>query len=244
MEDTVRIVILGRDDTMTPIVYNYLAKQFKVSGVILEEQVSGLTVLKRRAKRLGAASALGQGLFVKLVMPFLLSAAKKRIADIIVEKGLKTTAVPTEKRTLVSSVNDDETLKTIADLRPTHIVVNGTRLIDKAVLDQLTIPIINIHLGWNPRYRGGNGGYWALWNNDSEHCGVTVHLIDPGIDTGAILERRVIHPTRADSFMTYPYLQLAAGLRAFTERLQSGDLSTQATQNKPSRVWYHPTIWG
>ena len=239
-----RIVILGRDDETTQIVYNYLAKQFPVSQVVLEESVGGLTVLKRRAKRLGFLSALGQGLFVKLIMPLLLRAARKRIRAIMTAEQLSTAALPTEVITSISSINDTVVFDVIKEQQPTHIIVNGTRLIGKQLLDQLTMPIINIHLGWNPRYRGGNGAYWALWNSDQEHAGVTVHLIDAGIDTGSVLARSVIAAQPTDNFMSYPYLQLAAGLKALVAILKTKTLETTETHDEPSRIWYHPTLWG
>ena len=41
-----------------------------------------------------------------------------------------------------------------------------------------------MHAGITPQYRGVHGGYWAVVNNDPEHCGVTIHFVDKGIDTG------------------------------------------------------------
>ena len=38
----------------------------------------------------------------------------------------------------------------------------------------------------------------------------TVHLVDPGIDTGAILAQSVFEVTSEDSLATYPYLHLVA----------------------------------
>ena len=93
-------------------------------------------------------------------------------------------------------------------------------------------------------YRGVHGGYWALVNNDRENCGVTVHLVDAGIDTGDLLFQARIHPTGKDNFITYPLLQTAAALelltRAVTEGLQSR-LQPQVASGH-SRLWYHPTI--
>lgn len=56
----------------------------------------------------------------------------------------------------------------------------GTRLIDA------TKTIINCHPGRLPHYRGARPVNWALRNG--EHLvGVTLHVIDPGIDSGPIL---------------------------------------------------------
>ena len=52
---------------------------------------------------------------------------------------------------------------------------------------------LNCHAGALPFYRGRNILNWALINDEKE-CGVTVHFIDEGIDTGDIIlqKKRVI----------------------------------------------------
>ncbi|MDT3395125.1 formyltransferase family protein [Streptomyces sp. B1866] len=46
--------------------------------------------------------------------------------------------------------------------------------------------IINFHPGRLPQYRGVRPVNWALHNREHLH-GVTIHTIDPGVDTGPIL---------------------------------------------------------
>ena len=48
--------------------------------------------------------------------------------------------------------------------------------------------IINIHNAPLPKYRGVSPINWALKNNESEH-GVTIHNIEPGIDSGDIISQ-------------------------------------------------------
>jgi len=48
--------------------------------------------------------------------------------------------------------------------------------------------LCNIHNAPLPKYRGMNPVNWALKNNEETH-GVTLHLIDEGIDTGDILDQ-------------------------------------------------------
>lgn len=49
---------------------------------------------------------------------------------------------------------------------------------------------VNLHNGPLPKYRGVNPINWALKNNEEQH-GVTLHLIDEGIDTGDILDQEI-----------------------------------------------------
>src|SRR5438128_5212353 len=50
---------------------------------------------------------------------------------------------------------------------------------------------LNAHMGILPHYRGMNVTEWARFNGDPVGC--TVHLIDPGIDTGDILCVRAVN---------------------------------------------------
>lgn len=65
-------------------------------------------------------------------------------------------------------------------ISPDIVVVNGTRIINEETINCLHVPMINMHMGITPRYRGVHGTYWALTQGDKEHCGVTIHVIDKG----------------------------------------------------------------
>jgi len=88
-----------------------------------------------------------------------------------------------------------------------------------------------------------HGGYWALAQGHPEFCGVTVHLVDAGIDTGSVLAQAVCRPKTSDCFVVYPHLQLAAGLELLAEVLRRPTLVPTPAPAPFSRLWYHPTIW-
>jgi hypothetical protein len=72
-----------------------------------------------------------------------------------------------------------------------------------------------------------------------------LHLVDPGIDTGAVLYQARLTPTAADNYATFPYLQLAAVLPLIEQAARdalAGKLNPQIV-SLPSRLWSHPTIW-
>jgi folate-dependent phosphoribosylglycinamide formyltransferase PurN len=241
-----RIILLaGRWET-TAIVYNFLQQQFEVEKVILEEGVSRKDFLKRRIKKLGWFTVGGQILFQLLVSKPLRIFSGQRIEEILRIYALDTAPIPEEKIIPVSSVNAHESLSALQQLSPSLVVVHGTRIIAKKILQEVSCPFINIHAGITPRYRGSHGAYWALANNDKENCGVTVHLVDAGIDTGTILFQQSIEITDKDNFITYPYLQLAEGLQLLKKailQLMGGELKTVSNQ-LDSALWHHPTLWG
>jgi methionyl-tRNA formyltransferase len=107
-------------------------------------------------------------------------------------------------------------------------------------------PFINLHAGITPLYRGVHGGYWALAEGRPELAGTTVHLVDDGIDTGAVLAQACFRAGPADSFATYPYLHLAAGLPHLLDAVAAalrGALRPQPHPALPSRLRTHPTFW-
>jgi len=125
------------------------------------------------------------------------------------------------------------------------VIIHGTRILSAELLNSVTCRFINIHAGITPKYRGVHGGYWALANNDPLNCGVTVHLVDKGIDTGEIITQDNILPTPSDNFITYPYLQLAKGMELLLRVIKDhfdGKLLTKKAVGK-SVLRHHPTLW-
>ena len=51
----------------------------------------------------------------------------------------------------------------------------------------LPIRMINVHRGILPNYRGLDSDLWAIYNDDFENIGVTLHEINEGLDTGKVL---------------------------------------------------------
>ena len=103
-----------------------------------------------------------------------------------------------------------------------------------------------MHAGITPMYRGVHGAYWAYALGDDSNAGVTVHLVDAGIDTGDVLYQANIEASDDDNFTTYPLLQIEAGLphliQAVDDALHDNLKPYKAQGN--SQLHYHPTIWG
>lgn len=243
-----KILILGGKGESTNAVVNALSEKYSCISLILENGVPMVTFLKKRMKRLGLGNVLGQLIFRAFVPRCLRYKSRKRIDEIIRQYGLN---IDFHYRDAVNchfvgSVNDDETIEKIKSCKPDIIVVNGTRIISEKVLNSLSVPIINMHVGITPKYRGVHGGYWALANGDRENCGVTVHMVNAGIDTGDVIRQKRIEVEKEDNFVTYPYIQVGEGIRLELEILEefakTGKIETKAVE-LPSMIWSHPTIW-
>lgn len=132
------------------------------------------------------------------------------------------------------------------EINPDIVLVNGTRIISSKVLGSTNAVFINMHTGITPKYRGVHGGYWALANNDKENCGVTIHIVDKGVDTGGILYQTTIPLTAKDNFITYPYLQFGEGLPLMKKAIDDiaiNKVVVMKPETTESKLWYHPTIW-
>jgi methionyl-tRNA formyltransferase len=88
---------------------------------------------------------------------------------------------------VVPSHNGKKSQEVLDELRPDVIAVYGTMVIKPAIIRKATIGVLNMHTGISPRYRGSDTVFWPLHNEEPEWVGVTVHRLDEGIDSGAII---------------------------------------------------------
>ena len=127
----------------------------------------------------------------------------------------------------------------------TAVFVNGTRILTEETIQKINKPIVNIHVGITPAYRGMHGGYWALYKNDKKHFGTTLHIVDKGIDTGLIIDQIVLQPNERDNFRTYPILQYIGGLSLLSQHIdsiKSGNIKCKDSLADKSMLYYHPTF--
>lgn len=87
----------------------------------------------------------------------------------------------------VPHINHPDVVKLARDVQPDLICVFGTSLIRGELLDQGRLGIVNLHGGLSPEYRGADCTFWALYNNEPDKVGCTLHYIDAGIDTGRLI---------------------------------------------------------
>lgn len=233
----------------TNIVYHALCQAFGQVTVLREDPVPKLTFIRNRARRLGWPTVVGQLLFVGGASKVLAWRGRHRIRTILDENGLDASAIPEADVKRVPSVNSQECRDLLRQLDPAVVVVNGTRIIGSDTLKCAPAPFLNMHAGITPRYRGVHGGYWARVEGRPDLMGTTVHLVDAGIDTGAVLGQATFTPQPGDSFATYPYLHIACGLPLLVSAVRSvlgGEELVPVTSIAPERsqLYFHPTLWG
>ena len=237
-----KIILLAGKGSSTNIIYHALKNEFPLAAIILEEPVNKREFLKKRIKKLGIWKLTGQIFFQLIIVKLLHLITAKRKKEILQQYEMNNSGLPAAMIIPVSSVNDDRCLQALKDIAPDLVIVNGTRIISKQVLNTIPAKFINMHAGITPMYRGVHGAYWALVNNDVAHCGVTIHLVDPGIDTGAIIAQQVIPLSKKDNFVSYPLLQLGEGIPLLKKAISDIQQNRLAFIDRPgqSRLWSHP----
>ncbi|MCF7728048.1 formyl transferase [Sulfitobacter sp. M22] len=214
--------------------------------LVLERPPSKRAMLRHRRRRLGVAVVCGQLFFQLMIVPLIRFSSTKRINQIMAEYNLDASVESLKDALEVTSVNEPSVSNQLAQFAPDIVLVNGTRIIKPDVLSCVKADFINTHVGITPMYRGVHGGYWALWNDDPDNFGVTIHLVDAGVDTGHPLRQVRVRPSRDDTFVTYPLLQQAKALDAIRGILSnlphSLGMKEKSAANEFSRQWFHPTV--
>ncbi len=241
-----KIVFLASDCESSRWVYNALIKDFDIEISIIEKPISKKTLIKGRLKRIGFVKVLGQIFFSAFIVPFLRIHAKNRKAFLLKQHQLVNTNFIKSKTHWVASVNDEACKLLLEKIQPDIIIVNGTRIISKRILQCCHAVFINMHTGITPKYRGSHGGYWALHNNDPKNFGTTIHLVDTGVDTGAVIQQVFTKPAQTDNFVTYPILQVSIGIDALKNVLKQALTRTldSTSHTEKGMMYYQPTVWG
>ncbi len=241
-----RIVLLTTASGLANCVSNHLTEAFPNLVILVEDAEKPLTKLKRRMRIAGPLQGVGQ-MMAAFLFRLVAKNSQSRIREICTQARLSAASPPKAPIIKVGSVNSAACRETLQRLNPDVVAVYGTRLISKTTLACVPAPFINYHAGITPDYRGQHPAYWARVQNNTNGTGVTIHLIDSGVDTGAVLAQKRVNFSEADNITTYQWLQMAAALPLFVACLRhalEGDLTSRPLPPSPSRVWLPPTAWG
>lgn len=115
-------------------------------------------------------------------------------------RGKKVTPSPVKAKALElglpvlqpDSMRSEESISAIAALHPDVIIVIAYgKILPKAILDIPVYGCLNVHGSLLPKYRGAAPIQYAIKNGEPT-SGVTIMLLDEGMDTGKIVKKTVI----------------------------------------------------
>ena len=87
------------------------------------------------------------------------------------------------------------------------IICFGYRhIISKKTIKSTHSPIINLHVSYLPFNKGAHPNFWSFYDNTPS--GVTIHLIDEGLDTGPIIYQKRVFFSKSEIRFTDTYQRL------------------------------------
>ncbi len=114
-------------------------------------------------------------------------------------------------------VNHADFVASLAELQPDFLLsFQAAPILRAPLIGTARVAALNVHYGPLPRYRGVAPIAWALLNGEREH-GVTLHVIEPGIDSGPIVASRAVRVEPGDTGRTLYDRCLDAGIGLFRD---------------------------
>ena len=145
--------------------------------------------------------------------------------------------------------NAPSAVETLARSTPDLVVFTGGGLLRQKLLSVPRLGTLNCHMGILPRFRGMDVVEWTALEHgiDDSGIGVTVHYMDCGVDTGAILSKHRTELRRGDDFISIRRRMerdMALCMMQAVRDLRDGRIEPQpqaAADGRQSFVM-HPTI--
>ncbi len=244
-----RVVVLSRRSPPRYYFVNRLAERCPVRGIVFERgRWSRIPrAAWRRARRLGWWTVAGQTAFHLYAAAYRRTAGRRDLSRLLgteLTRGVRDRSIPVLD---VEDINGEAVIGFLRALGADLLVVNGTSVLTPRVFRyRPEVQALNFHVGITPAYRGVHGGFWALWEGRPDRCGVTVHRVDAGIDTGEILAQRLVDvdPSRETFWSVYlKQVKVGADLMIDTlAQVAAGTARPMVPDAGPSRLLYHPTL--
>ena len=139
----------------------------------------------QKAKR--TYEVFGFKFFLYYGMNYLLS---KISSSNKVEKVLQDQNIPIIK--LEKSVNHKDSLEIISSYKPDILLsIAGNQIFKSQFINLPPKGTLNLHTALLPKYRGLMPTFWVM-KNDEDYTGVSVFLVDEGIDSGPIVVQKKV----------------------------------------------------
>ena len=181
----VRVVMLTSNERRHRFAAATLAAGTNLVGIVTES----------KAASVASAQADPESPDTAVVRAHFAARDRAEIALLGADPHLPDTEVRSVSR---GEINDSRMYDWVRSREPDAVVLFGTGIIRPPLLDGLGVPMINVHLGLSPYYRGSGTNFWPLHNGEPECVGATVHLAVQKVDAGAILAQFRPHAERSD----------------------------------------------
>jgi methionyl-tRNA formyltransferase len=87
----------------------------------------------------------------------------------------------------INDINAPENVAWLRKMKPDVVAVCGASIFRDEILSVPSKGVLNLHGGLSQQYRGLFTTDWAIYNEEPEYVGATVHYVSHGIDDGNIV---------------------------------------------------------
>lgn len=193
MKNRLRVVVLVSSDISDIYFANQLIKRLHVVGVFIENQFIKDVTLSGRLVKVFKYFTRPET-FIKKIKDEIYGRYYGKKARRIALEGFGADGIKIENNkgyeliyTNGENLNEVYYADRIRELNPDVIAVCGTSVLKKPVLSIPVKGVLNLHGGLSQRYRGVWTTLWAIYNEEPEYVGATVHYVNEGVDTGDII---------------------------------------------------------
>ena len=184
----IRVVLFCGGPTLDPAVVRFvglleLQPEIELLGGFC--QTKGQTLAAVIRDRLRRRGALG----IAVLLVDALRAGAGLLINPRVEMALRKSRARIAKRIqAVPDLHAEPVLERVRSLHPDLGLIYGSPLLKPQLFGIPRFGTAGIHHGKMPQYRGKKTTFWSMYNGEAT-AGVTIQLVNAGIDTGQIIQR-------------------------------------------------------
>ena len=114
----------------------------------------------------------------------------------------------------VNNCTVDHTEEKIGSIRGYDCLISYgyKHILRQDVIDGFGCPIFNLHLSYLPYNRGAHPNFWSFYDNTPS--GVTIHLIDSGVDTGPVVKQKYVNFQASENTFVTTYSALIESMES------------------------------
>jgi len=214
-----KVILLTSNSKQNMALSHMIAKHHELTGIVYENRFSKENRLSNYLKRVKYNPLK---VVTKLYQKYRLNYLEKSLMQGINEGYKEYSSFFKTDILEVDNINERRSVDFIKSKEHNIIIVSGTRMVKKEILNLKPVyGIINMHTGLSPYYNGGPScTFWCLYNNDVEYIGATVMFIDEGIDSGNIILTDTIALDPTDTYGQMEFKAINVGNNLLLKALE------------------------
>ena len=111
-------------------------------------------------------------------------------------------------------------------------------ILKKEIIESSSAPIVNLHISYLPWNRGAHPNFWSFY--DCTPSGVSIHLIDEGVDTGAVIFQKYVNFSDREKTFSQTYKRLIIEIESlFRENIECIINNTFTSHKQRRKGSYH-----